>query len=245
MGNDELDGGAGADSLVGGAGNDTVSYVSSATSVSASMLSPGGNTGIAAGDIYDSIEGLTGSNVSGAGDTLVAIDGTDFTLWGLNGDDTLYGRDGNDSLYGGDGGDGLIAWHGDDLLDGGSGNDYLSGEIGIDTLFGGDGNDTLSGGAGGDTFDFRHAEDVLVYGDDTINDFSLSSGDVILLNQHFYAEVFYVENFYWTVTVSGADTVFRHFFYSGSPPPGSGYQVSSVTVTGVTGLVAGNDYIIS
>src|SRR6185369_2995826 len=96
-----LIGGAGADSLDGGTGSDTASYATAAASVIASLLSPAGNTGDAAGDSYTSIENLTGSNSS---DTLTG-DGNANTLSGLFGNDILIGGAGADSLDGGSGAD--------------------------------------------------------------------------------------------------------------------------------------------
>ncbi|WP_233192758.1 calcium-binding protein [Acidimangrovimonas sediminis] len=117
-GEDTLDGGGGADDLRGGAGWDIASYATSAEGVRADMAGPGTNTGDAAGDSYNSIEGLLGS---AAGDTL---GGTDATEWfgGGDGDDWILGRGGNDTLEGG---------AGNDTLEGGAGYDYLVGGDGL------------------------------------------------------------------------------------------------------------------
>ena len=66
-GNDTLIGGAGADQLIGGSGTDTASYYGS-SSVTVN-LKTGLHTGDAAGDTFDSIEKLTGSNYA---DTFVS-----------------------------------------------------------------------------------------------------------------------------------------------------------------------------
>jgi Ca2+-binding RTX toxin-like protein len=91
-GDDTLAGGAGADALNGGGGIDIASYAGAKAAVTASLAAPGGNTGDAAGDSYDSIEGLRGSRYA---DTLVGDDG----------DNVITGGGGLDSLTGGLGAD--------------------------------------------------------------------------------------------------------------------------------------------
>lgn len=63
IGNDVFYGGAGADQFHGGAGNDAVSYIDSAVGVTVN-LKTGIHSGIAAGDTFDSIEVIQGSNFS-------------------------------------------------------------------------------------------------------------------------------------------------------------------------------------
>ena len=125
-GDDILIGGVGADKLYGGSGQDTASYIDAGGRVTASLQAPAINTGDASGDIYDSIENLTGSTF-------------DDTLIGDDGQNVLNGRDGRDSLVGGKGDDILIG--GDSATDT-ENDDTLDGGIGVDTLDGGKGNDT-------------------------------------------------------------------------------------------------------
>lgn len=90
-------------------------------------------------------------------------------IFGGTGNDQIYGLDGADVLYGGDSGaDKSRTDRGSDTLDGGGGNDIL---------IGGGGNDLLTGGDGQDTFVFDKA-----FGFDTITDFSVTAGDLDILD---------------------------------------------------------------
>lgn len=121
-GDNWLLGGGGADQLDGGAGFDTAGYGNSTVGLTVSLLTPSANTGEATGDVYTSIEGLSGSSFN---DILI----------GNAGANSLSGGAGNDQLSGGDGNDQLL---------GGSGDDFLEGGTGADSLNGGDGTDTVS-----------------------------------------------------------------------------------------------------
>jgi Ca2+-binding RTX toxin-like protein len=118
-GNDILEGGLGADILGGGLGSDRATYANAAAGLVVNLDNPAVNTGEAAGDIYDSIENLTGSAFA---DTLTGTGGGNSIIAG-SGDDKVVGLAGNDSLYGQDG---------NDVLDGGAGGDSLSGGLGSD-----------------------------------------------------------------------------------------------------------------
>jgi Ca2+-binding RTX toxin-like protein len=118
-GNDILEGGVGADNMSGGAGNDRATYVNAAAGIVAALLSPAQNTGEALGDIFTSIENLTGSKFA---DTLKGTNSLN-SLIGGEGDDTLIGFGGDDHLFGQDG---------NDVLNGGTGADELSGGLGFD-----------------------------------------------------------------------------------------------------------------
>jgi VCBS repeat-containing protein len=172
LGNDTLAGGAGNDLLDGGADADTADYSAETNAISASLASGTGSDGSGGGDIFVSIENLTGG--SGA-DTLVGDTGANRLDGGL-GNDSISGGAGNDILIGGGGTDTAVysastgavtvnllagtatdGFGGSDTLSGfenvqgGSGNDSLTGDNGDNLLAGNDGNDLLSGGAGNDT----------------------------------------------------------------------------------------------
>ncbi len=191
-GDDRLVGGAGADVLQGGAGIDIAAYDTATSGVTASLLSPAQNTGDAAGDSYNLIEGLAGSAYA---DRLTG-DAGDNSLYGAAGSDTLSGGSGNDALYGGAGADSLDGGAGTDIaryddaaagvtaslaspggntgdaagdsytaiegLAGSAFADALTGDGGANSLYGLDGNDTLTGGAGTDFLDGGAGTDTAV-----------------------------------------------------------------------------------
>jgi serralysin len=120
--NNVLEGGAGADQLLGAGGIDTASYTSATNSVTADLTTPANNLGDAKGDVFNSIENLTGGIYA---DRLVGNASVN-VLTGGDGDDILDGKAGNDSLLGGNGDDILIGGAGTDIFDGGAGEDAAS-----------------------------------------------------------------------------------------------------------------------
>ncbi len=201
-GNDSLEGGTGSDILIGGDNFDFAVYTNAAARVTANLMISASNTGDAAGDVYQLIEGLGGSKF---GDTLIGnLEGN--ILNGEAGDDRLEGGFGNDILEGGVGKDVL---NGGDQFDsatyglatapvtanlansllntgealgdtyisieglGGSVfNDKLTGNSIGNIINGGLGNDTLAGGAGADAFLFNSTLNNTT-NVDTITDFSV------------------------------------------------------------------------
>ncbi|HSH97045.1 MAG: hypothetical protein ACAH07_11790 [Methylophilaceae bacterium] len=176
-GNDTLEGLGGADSLDGGTGTDTATYLHATGAVVASLTTGLVTaTGDAAGDVYTSIENLTGSNFNdqllgnASANTLSGGDGND-TLEGLGGADSLDGGNGTNTASYANASTGVVATlttltgvtpSGDAAgdvytniqnLTGSAFADSLIGDTGANTLIGGAGNDTLEGLAGADSLD--------------------------------------------------------------------------------------------
>jgi Ca2+-binding RTX toxin-like protein len=201
-GDDVLEGGVGADTLDGGDDDqatgglgDTIRYVASSTAVSINLATRVVSGGDAASDVIvadvngvSTIENVTGTNATAAGDVLVGdsrknilsgLDGND-TLTGAGGDDVLLGGAGADIISGGDGEDNIDAGDGNDVnVHGDAGRDLIAGGEGDDTLFGDAGDDQLDGGAGNDTLWGGTEADRLSGGDgnDTLNG---EAGDDVL-----------------------------------------------------------------
>ncbi|MGB2831422.1 MAG: calcium-binding protein [Methylotenera sp.] len=113
-GDDVLEGMGNADILNGGTGIDTASYANSSTFVAASLttgLAGFSSSGDAGGDVFNSIENLTGSN---GNDILI---GNSFVSGVSSGVNVLSGGAGDDILEG---------MGGADVLDGGTGNNTAS-----------------------------------------------------------------------------------------------------------------------
>ncbi|WP_137702852.1 matrixin family metalloprotease [Marimonas lutisalis] len=192
-GDDTLEGQEGADSLIGGVGFDYASYATAAERARVDFLKAGGNGRAAAGDSFDGMEGVIGTDF----DDLLATDMSENALIGGLGDDVLRARKGRDTMSGGDGNDELDGGKGRDRMDGddnddlmlgrrghdnmrgGKGNDTLDGGSGKDQVLGGRGNDTLIGGEDNDTLQGNRNDDVFVFadghGEDVILDFEATS----------------------------------------------------------------------
>lgn len=104
-GNDDdlLFGGAGADMIDGGLGIDTVSYAGATAGVVANLAAPAGNTRDAAGDVYISVENLTGTDhndrlTGNTAENLVSGGGGNDVLNGAGASDRLRGGVGNDTF---------------------------------------------------------------------------------------------------------------------------------------------------
>lgn len=118
-GYDVMIGDAGADYLDGGDGTDQADYETAKTGLIASLADPSINTGDAKGDVYVSIENISGSAFN---DTLYG-DHQNNDMLGWPGDDIMYGLAGNDGMEGQEGNDTLIGGDDWDLLVGGAGQD--------------------------------------------------------------------------------------------------------------------------
>ncbi len=157
-GNDLLIGSIGADTLIGGSGTDTASYATMGNSVLVDLADSASNDLLAAGNVLEGIENVTGSNY----EDILYGDGGDNRLQGLKGDDFLTGRQGNDTLMGDAGADTLSGDEGDDVLQGGAGDDTLTGGTGNDRLLGGAGQDVMTGGDGNDSYEVDYFRDAVI-----------------------------------------------------------------------------------
>jgi Ca2+-binding RTX toxin-like protein len=182
MGDDILEGNAGANDFTGGGGNDTVSYalspeVSGSTGVFASIDPGFGNsywlaqTGDAAGDryLYFSIRNLTGSAFNDVLQGDANPLGNHFH-GGTSGNDTVTYL--NSTLYvvaslkdktGVDGDAAGDSYESIENLTGSSGHDILTGDDLANVINGGAGNDILIGGLGKDTLDGGGGVDTVSY----------------------------------------------------------------------------------
>ena len=209
-GNDTFLAGPGADVFAGGNGIDTVRYEQSHAGVTVNLAAgTAASGGDGAGDIFTSIENITGSTH----DDLLIGDAGANRLDGNAGDDRIWGGDGNDTLAGGHGADVLAGGKGIDTADystslsgvtvnlalgtgsggdaqgdtltsienvtGSAHDDQIIGNTGANQLFGGAGADRLTGGAGADTFVFKAIQDSVPGHEDQITDFSSLEHDHI------------------------------------------------------------------
>ncbi|MEM8616118.1 MAG: calcium-binding protein [Pseudomonadota bacterium] len=190
-GDDILRGGVGADELFGDEGHDIADYSTSRDGVTIDLATGAASGGDAAGDTFDSIEGLIGSD---SNDELLG-DGENNTLEGGAGADILNGRTGmdtvsyassatavtvtiNGNVSGGDAeGDTLISIENligssrSDDLTGSAEDNMIWGGLGRDEITGGKGNDTLYGEGDNDRLFGKEDDDVLYggEGDDFMN----------------------------------------------------------------------------
>lgn len=223
-GDDVLEGGSGADQLNGGVGSDTASYERSTSGVLVNLTTGKTLGGHAAGDHFNSIENLRGSDFD---DQLTGDAGTN-RLEGGKGDDWFTATQGSDIYDGGIGSDTAdysagfaaislsgqsLTWWGsaggsgthslidvDNIL-GTNGADYIYTGAADNRITGGKGNDSLGGGAGGDTYYFELGD-----GADTITETNagsniLSFGAGIGFNQ-------------LTFTVLDGPSGYMRFYYS-------------------------------
>ncbi|MFJ7798940.1 calcium-binding protein, partial [Pseudomonas sp. NPDC096950] len=162
-GGDTFVGGDGADRFDGSGGTDILSFAGENSGVTLDLSVPV-LSGIAAGDVYTSIEAFQGTNYA---DTFIGSAGARESFVGGAGADTLTGVGRGDGAWyvnssdavqvnlltgAGIGGDaqGDVLTNIDNLV-GSAFNDTLTGNAYANMLEGGDGNDTLYGGDGNDT----------------------------------------------------------------------------------------------
>ncbi|MEN2975810.1 calcium-binding protein [Tistrella bauzanensis] len=129
--NDWLGANADANQFDGRAGSDLVSYAYTTGRVVLDLGAGTGTGGWAAGDVFVSIENISGSNDTTNGDSIRGSTAAN-RLYGNDGDDTLFGLGENDQLFGGNGADHLRGGDGNDVVTGGAGSDLLYGGRGAD-----------------------------------------------------------------------------------------------------------------
>jgi len=168
VGNDTVDGGAGADVIGISAGQDVIlgftvgqdrfdltNYGFDSFAHLQSYLSEVGGSAV----LTFTYDGVTHSQTF-QGVTLASLSAGDF-IFGA-GPNSVTGTANSDLLAGSGGGDTLDGSGGNDTLLGFGGNDSVAGGAGADNLDGGAGVDTLAGGAGDDTFVVDSAGDVVM-----------------------------------------------------------------------------------
>ncbi len=238
MDNDLLAGGSGADMLNGGAGIDTASYASSSGGVIVRLYNGTGASADAAGDTYESIENVIGSDNA---DALIGAYGADNVLQGGAGADYINGLGGSNTasyagsdegvtvrLYNGTGARGDAA--GDTLVNidnviGSASNDLLLGSYGTDNVInGGAGGDHLFGLTGTDRFVFDDN-----FGNDVIHDFENGTELMDMSGSSFSADDLRIE------TV-GSDTVV-HFDQLDAD------VTDTITLSGITSDIDSSDFI--
>jgi len=217
-------------------------------------------------DTLSSIENAIGSRFN---DTIHRDDGNNVLDGGTDGSDQIFGGLGSDtvsyatsaravlinlpgqvtsdgintdtlssveSAIGSQFADSIIGTAGANALNGGAGNDTITGGLGNDLITGGRGNDVLDGGGDNDIFVFENASfptslAALYSGNDAISSFEKiagAAGDQVQLQAPGSGS--------WSVVESSGNTVFT-LVVLGSP-------VATVTVTGVTGMANGDDYLV-
>src|SRR5262249_44821991 len=97
--NNSLRGNFGADTLDGGGGFNTAAYFNSSAGLTVDLTNPSNNTGEAVGDVYISIQALSGSRFT----DFLRGDANNNLLDGSDGDDVVQGLAGADTLRGGTG----------------------------------------------------------------------------------------------------------------------------------------------
>lgn len=199
-GNDTLDGGKGADILDGGDGVDSVDYSKSNRDIAvgvAVILSDAefqGSGGDAEGDVFISVENVTGTDF----DDDIRASGAPFNafLEGGKGSDILIGGKGSDLLLGGEGADHLNGNEGEDgttyvtswgsvdidleriIQRGGDAQgdrlfnmEDIQGSVYGDSISGNSSNNVIDGSNGNDVLEGRGGEDIVTggFGDDLIH----------------------------------------------------------------------------
>jgi Ca2+-binding RTX toxin-like protein len=200
------------------------------------VLSDGGFDRISAGVTY--ALGAENEALELTGDAEINGFGNDLA-------NTFTGNDAANDLFGFGGADRFFARGGNDYLSGGEGNDELYGQAGNDRLYGSEGADLLNGGAGADTF-------VFAQGLDTVQDFSLRSGDRVDIGLTGYSAAGFFSAFEAaasttgdTLTALGVDVDAYADGVTIRAYDANGHELAmSLNGTSITQLLSGYDWLI-
>ncbi|WP_394893684.1 beta strand repeat-containing protein [Mesorhizobium sp. AaZ16] len=171
----------------------------------------------------------------------------------------ITGTNAGETVSGGyaSGDDVIFAQGAADTVLAGSGNDTVFGQSNNDHIHGGTGNDSLTGGGGDDTFYFDTTLDATT-NVDTINDFGANNNDKIWLDNAIFSQLTSTGTLSASTFVSNAggtavdgndyilyDTNNGSLFYDADGSgAGAKMQFATLTLTGISGTVDANDFLV-
>lgn len=182
---------------------------------------------VLSGDGYDRVVSATSYVLGDQNEALELIGDRNVSGFGNAGNNSFTGNEADNRLFGVDGDDRFFGRGGNDYLSGGAGDDDLYAQGNNDRLFGGDGIDLLHGGSGADTFVFSA-------GHDTVEDFSLHSGDRLDIGLTGFSSPAAFLAAFRQAAASGGDT----YDTLGIDVAGSGYHVEIRVADAHGGMLA-------
>lgn len=272
-GSDSLSGGTGADNLIGGSGGDTLNGGDGADTLYAgngndTVDAGAGNDLIVGGDgagddayvggsgvdtvkYTSAIAGIVVNLVAGTAGSVAAGDAAGIGSDTLSGIENIIAGNFNDRLVGSGGANKIQGMDGNDEINGRGGNDVLTGGAGDDLLVGGAGSDSLNGGLGADVFRFNAA--LGASNIDTIKGFVVTD-DTIQLDDAVFVGIGPLGTLAADAFVTGTaalDSDDRIIFNSATGAllydadgSGAGAAIQFATISGLTGTLTANDFVI-